>query len=51
MIETYVNETDGLVEPIDGVKIMHLISDMPESPTNEQLYNFALKAIEVAKND
>jgi len=30
---------------------MNLISEMPESPNNEELYEFARKVIEVAQHD
>ena len=60
MIRAYINEEDGLVcikcakqfiDPLGDVKIMHLISDLPESPNNEELYEFARKVIEVAQHD
>lgn len=36
-------------EILDSVWLINLISNMPESPTNEELFNFAYKAIRKAQ--
>jgi hypothetical protein len=38
-------------EIMDSVWLLNLIGDMPESPTNEDLFNFAYKAIRKAQEN
>ena len=39
----------NLDELIDSIWLLNLISDMPESPTNEELFEFAYKVLKKAQ--